>query len=352
MREDIDMQTLSNPISKPRDTQEYITTKRIKEQKAKEYIKLKNHLEDLIAPVCPTCKQEIDQKQKTSMIYKYNLETDILIDHIKKLEETILGLKASKILYDKYIESTNEFEKLTNLIDLSIGTKVLNELDLKDKVFLLRKTIKEIKIQIKDIADKNIKIEKHNSTIEVIKTQLIEYNIQLDKLLKELDELEEELGAINILRKSFSNSGLLNYKIEFLVKDLEVEINKYLQDFSEGRFQLYFKLDGEKLNIDILDKEHSTSINSLSSGQLARVNISTLLAIRKLMSTISSTRINVLFMDEVMGVLDTDGKDKLIDILLTEKELNTFLVSHEYSHPLLSKINIMYEKGISRLEYG
>jgi ABC-type multidrug transport system ATPase subunit len=68
------------------------------------------------------------------------------------------------------------------------------------------------------------------------------------------------------------------------------------------------------------------------------------------MSTLSKSRINILFLDEVINVLDNEGRERLIEILLKENELNTFLVSHGYSHPLLTKVNIVKEKEISRLE--
>ena len=68
------------------------------------------------------------------------------------------------------------------------------------------------------------------------------------------------------------------------------------------------------------------------------------------MSAISSTKINILFLDEIMGVLDEVGKESLIDILRKEKDLNTLLVSHEWSHPLIPKINIIKKNKISRIE--
>jgi ABC-type taurine transport system ATPase subunit len=70
------------------------------------------------------------------------------------------------------------------------------------------------------------------------------------------------------------------------------------------------------------------------------------------MSHLSKTKINILFLDEIMGVLDNFGKDKLIEILLSETELNTFLVSHEFTHPLLDKITIIKEDDISRIDNG
>ena len=105
------------------------------------------------------------------------------------------------------------------------------------------------------------------------------------------------------------------------------------------------------MNVVISDEGKDIDILALSSGELARVNTSTLLAIRRLMSTLSKSRINALFLDEVIGVLDDEGREKLIEILLKEHELNTFLVSHGWSHPLLSKANVIKTENISRIEW-
>jgi exonuclease SbcC len=144
---------------------------------------------------------------------------------------------------------------------------------------------------------------------------------------------------------------LVAYKIENLVKDLEDLVNQYLAELSDGRFGLEFVVSNDKLNVVISDEGKTIDILALSSGELARVNTSTLLAIRKLMSTLSKSKINVLFLDEVIGVLDEEGRERLIEVLLKEHELNTFLVSHGWSHPLLNKINVLKEEKISRLEW-
>jgi ABC-type taurine transport system ATPase subunit len=69
------------------------------------------------------------------------------------------------------------------------------------------------------------------------------------------------------------------------------------------------------------------------------------------MASLTSTEINFLFLDEIVGVLDTHGKEKLTEILLDEG-LNTFMVSHEYDHPLVPKLHIIKENNISRIEHG
>jgi DNA repair exonuclease SbcCD ATPase subunit len=152
------------------------------------------------------------------------------------------------------------------------------------------------------------------------------------------------------LKKAFSTNGLLAYKIENLVKELEELTNYYLAELSDGRFTLEFGINNDKLNVNVTDNGNVVDILALSSGELARVNTSTLLAIRKLMSSISKSRINVLFLDEVISVLDEVGKEKLVEILLKEENLNSYLVSHQWHHPLLAKIEVVKDKNISRLE--
>ena len=59
---------------------------------------------------------------------------------------------------------------------------------------------------------------------------------------------------------------------------------------------------------------------------------------------------DVLFLDEVINVLDEMGREKLVEVLLAEEGLNTYIVSHGWTHPLLEKIEVIKEDNISRLE--
>jgi len=68
------------------------------------------------------------------------------------------------------------------------------------------------------------------------------------------------------------------------------------------------------------------------------------------MSSISKSRLNILFLDEVTNVLDEPGREKLVEVLLAEENLNTYIVSHGWTHPLLEKIEIVRKNNISCLE--
>ena len=79
---------------------------------------------------------------------------------------------------------------------------------------------------------------------------------------------------MQIYSKAFGTNGLLAYKIENLVKDLEELTNEYLAELSDGRFNLQFVVINDKLNVELDDDGKAVDILSLSAGELARVNTS------------------------------------------------------------------------------
>ena len=49
-------------------------------------------------------------------------------------------------------------------------------------------------------------------------------------------------------------------------------------------------------------------------------------------------------------MLDDEGKEKLIEVLQTEENLNVFLISHDFTHPLIDQIQIKKDNNISSIE--
>jgi DNA repair exonuclease SbcCD ATPase subunit len=210
--------------------------------------------------------------------------------------------------------------------------------------------LKQAKEQLKKIAEENERITRENTRIEIIQAQTDGFIDKLNSAKKVLDTNQSLNSNLDILKKAFSTNGLLAYKIENLVKELEELANTYLAELSDGRFTLEFVVSNDKLNVQITDNENIVDILALSSGELARVNTATLIAIRKLMSSISKSRINILFLDEVINVLDETGREKLVEVLLGEENLNTYVVSHGWTHPLLEKIEVVKRENVSALE--
>ena len=196
---------------------------------------------------------------------------------------------------------------------MTLANEVPNSNELQEKIEKIKGRIRDRKSRVEEIIAENEKRERHNTRLSIIQEQQTDFENQLDELSANIGEIEDKLSHVEILKKAFSTNGLLAYKIENLVKDLEVLTNEYLAELSDGRFSLEFVVLNDKLNVEIDDNGKKVDILALSAGELARVNTSTLLAIRKLMSSISKSRINVLFLDEVTNVLDELGKERMVD---------------------------------------
>jgi DNA repair exonuclease SbcCD ATPase subunit len=247
------------------------------------------------------------------------------------------------------INNQKNWEDLYSRIDRSLPNKQMDGNELNSRIAGIRDRIQVAKESLGDLAKENEKRTRSNTRIQIIQEQTEAFKNQLDEAENEVERHNKVFINLEILKKAFSTNGLLAYKIENLVKELEELVNTYLAEFSDGRFTLEFVVLNDKLNVQITDNGRIVDILALSSGELARVNTATLIAIRKLMSSISKSRINILFLDEVASVLDDLGREKLVEVLIQEENLNTYVVSHGWSHPLLEKIEIVKVGNVSRL---
>lgn len=310
-------------------------------EKRSEYEKVKD--------TCPTCKRKFDNVDVDlikSIIENCNNLIAIKKSELLILESNLKDAKASVLVKDKYDKLVSEYENIS--IDESLPETISSNLD--ERIDILQQELKNKLLMIKQATEHNETAIKHNAKIENILIQLEEYKTQSLEVEQELQVVKAREARLDILKSAFGTKGLVAYKIENMIKDLEDMINQYLQEFSSGRFTIQFIVSNDKLNVELTDNGKTISITALSSGELARVNTSTLLAIRKLLNTLSSNRLNLLFLDEVLNVLDEDGRQKLISILNQEEDLNSFIVSHGWYHPLVARVLVKKEKGISSIQ--
>ena len=298
--------------------------------------------------VCPTCEQPVTEDFKKKHISEEEEKVKIEQDKHTNIQKKIKEIQENNENFAIKTRKQKEWEELYRSVDSTLPTVLVDEEVLKVRITNIRNTIATQKNEIDVMQRENEARSAYNAKIEVITEQTAEFEKQLEEVVSRYNVLGIKKGNLEILKKAFSTNGLIAYKIENLVKELEELTSEYLAELSDGRFTLNFAVNNDKLNVEITDNGNVVDILALSSGELARVNTATLFAIRKLMSSLSSSRINVLFLDEVMTVLDEVGKEKLVEVLL-EEELNTYLVNHGWSHPLLEKVEVIKSSSISRL---
>lgn len=303
------------------------------------------------ASSCPTCKQSIDNSRSEAAYKEAQTHIASINERIAEAKVAIADYEAKNKLYLASQQKITEWEKYHALVDTSCATELLDKALIEKEITRLEKIIKLANDGILVAKRINKEVDEHNAKVRTISEQINGMQTELKTHTATLLALSEELANLQVLVKAFSSTGLVAYKIECLVKDLEEITNTYLSDLADGRFQISFKIaSADKLNVVITDNGQDIEITALSTGERARVNVATLLAIRSLMQSLSNSRTNLLILDETIEGLDAEGKEKLIEVLLKEENLNTFLISHGFSHPLLEKVNVVKTSNISRIE--
>jgi len=298
---------------------------------------------------CPTCEQSVDSSFKQGLIDAETQKVTEAQEKQNEIERRISEIKRNNAEFESARKVQRDWEDLFRSVDESLPSQLLDPAELRTRADGISQRISDAKERMVRIARENERITKRNTRIQVILEQTEEFQTELFELQEVLDLENETASNLEVLKKAFSTNGLLAYKIENLVKELEELVNHYLGELSDGRFTLEFVVTNDKLNVQITDNGNIVDILALSSGELARVNTATLIAIRKLMSSISKSRINILFLDEVINVLDESGREKLVEVLLGE-DLNTYVVSHGWTHPLLDKVEVVKSGNVSKLE--
>lgn len=330
-----------------------------------EIIKNKNQIDNIqkqlrnidLTDTCYACGQHIDNTKSLSLKENLESELDKLLKLNKNNKDTLTDLQIEKEDYLKLASSyaknqkaIEKFEQLSLLIDNSIPTNYPDYEQIEKDLKSFTNTLKLQEKEKQKVVEYNEQVNIYNTKLEALIEQKRQFLVRQHLLNDDILSLNSKIKNITILRKAFSTTGIVAFKLENLTKELEDTINKYLADLSDGKFQIIFRLEGEKLNIIVVSNGKEAPIETFSGGEFSRVQMAILLSIRSLLSKIGGTYINLLFLDEITGVLDDSGKEKLIEVLQEETNLNVFLISHDFTHPLIEKLSIIKENDISYIE--
>lgn len=313
-----------------------------------------DHLD--LSDVCYACQQPLDNSQSMAQKNRFEEEIALQTSLYKEFKAKFTELSKIKEQYISDLTAYNEnqkaiekFESLSNLIDSSIPRELPDKTELTKKEALLKSTLRNQKLEKSNAEKINEEVRLHNTKVDLLREEKEKFLVRQTSLNDDIVKAQHISNNLQILKKAFSASGIVAFKLENVAKDLEQTINKYLSVLSDGQFSVIFRLTGEKLNVVIINNGYEVTIESLSGGEFSRVQTSVLLAVRSTLSKIGGNSLNLLFLDEITGVLDESGKEKLFEVLSEEEGLNVFLISHDYSHPLIPKIEIVKENNISRI---
>lgn len=287
---------------------------------------------------CPTCKSSLDRSATVKLVNEMAQE----YKELKTALEQLSGEKEELSQFKEYQDSMQERNKLQQTLDELLEESMPQLIDIDDvkkqkasletQIASWETEISKITREVQRIRRANDEARANNVARETKLQQIDRYKLELEEASAIVEELQLDFNDLDMLQKS--TKDLVGYKIESNIKVFESLINTNLQELSDGQFGIGFELDKTKLGVVVYDHGRRVSLKALSSGEKSIVHVATLLAIRDTMVHSYGEDLNLLFLDEVISVLDPEKKDTLVALLMRITNMSIFLVSHGYSNQL------------------
>ena len=250
---------------------------------------------------CPTC------------------ETSFHDEHFLSLKETLIGKKKSseaiKLEIEGNINSIKDKQK--RLQTLSDETnKAFNEI-----TYLM----KNYKTQLDKLQAKVSQNDKTSTSVQEFENTILELASKKELSCENVTLFKEKEAYYKELSKVFSDEGVKKSIIAGIIKPINVFIAENIKHMG---LPFSVQLD-ETFTAEIKQFGQAVEHDSLSSGEMRRLNITILFAYLALIRT--KRHINILFLDEIFASVDMEGIEQILFLLknfANNYNINIFVVHH------------------------
>ena len=247
---------------------------------------------------CPTCESPLDTDFHSDVKNGLEVESKKMESNLSEIESLILDIRKK----ETDINSTKS--------------------DLRDKGNKISAKIIEINREIESLSHKNGRDEQLGALKRIID------NLESDSqsIQSESFKVEEKSNWIKTLDDILGEKGVKQLAIRTILPSLNSEILDLL-----GQMHLdYQVVFDEEFKATIYHMGIEIPVQTLSTGEMKKVDFVVLVAIMKLMK-LKFSSINLLFLDELFSSVDPDGIYSIVKILqkiTRELGLNIFVINH------------------------
>ena len=270
----------------------------------KELLEIRGRVESLArglklyeSDMCPTCESSL---------------TGEFHEHKKSIMKT--DLNSSK---DKLDEAESVIVKLREKESEMKKTKV----DLQDKNNKISQRIRDILRDIELLDDK-----KNDVQVKSLENIIKNLETERDKIKGDVFKSAEKNAWVKTLDDILSEKGVKQMAIKTILPSLNSEI----MDLLEALHLDYQVVFDDEFKASIYQMGIEIPVQTLSTGEMKKVDFVVLIAIMKLMK-LKFSSINLLFLDELFSSVDPDGVTSILRVLQKnsrEMGLNIFVINH------------------------
>ncbi len=247
---------------------------------------------------CPTCESPLDTDFHNSLKVGLSEEHEKAQKGVEELEDAYTSLKGQEI----------EISKTKN--------------DLREKGNKISNKIFQISAEINSLSSS----DKKDLQIESLKNIISSLEKDSDNLNSENYKTQEKSDWVRTLDDILGEKGVKQMAIRTILPSLNSEILDLLSQMHLD-YQVVFD---EEFKATIYHMGIEIPVQTLSTGEMKKVDFVVLIAIMKLMKMKFSS-VNLLFLDELFSSVDPDGIHSILKILkkiTKDLGLNIFVINH------------------------
>lgn len=282
------------------------------------------------AKYAPNERAEREQVLQRIRTLNYNAE------HHQRISQQLAALQDAPTQYERLQVAERDLENSQTQFDTA--KKRLTELTEHSEQ--ARQRLTEIDAAINS-AESTLEeanaLEKNIAQMRAQRDGLLQQNAALQSQIEHCDTLSTEQNAVEEKIKScerdiriyrelttaFGKDGIQALIIEQAIPEIEEEANRILARLTDNRTQIALeslrdlKTGGtrETLDIKISDELGERSYELYSGGEAFRIDFSIRIALSKLLSRRTGTRLRTLVIDEGFGTQDVEGLDHLVEAI-------------------------------------
>lgn len=246
---------------------------------------------------CPTCTSDLTSDFHKNIFDDLSAQRESMMTESKKMKE----------MYDETKRIQSELSSTKS--------------DLFSKGGKIESGIRNLEEKLK-----SLKTGKNNDEVNSIKKLLSKANEELSQFSVEKSVWEERQGWIKTLDDVLSEKGVK----QLAIKSILPSINKEILNTLLSLHLPYKVVFNEEFNAQIFHLGEEISPQTLSTGEMKKVDFAVLIAIIKLMK-IRFSSVNILFLDEIFSSVDPDGVHTILNTLrklCDDLHMNIFVINH------------------------
>ena len=313
---------------------------------------------------CPLCENEIHVHKLKAWIAENEEkihDLDIYINDCNKNIETV------QERIDTWETKTDELKSHSLKLHLEKETVLEDAKDLKKEYENIKLLEVKDEGELTELNNRKLEIETSITTLEnekivdldylsKLKEQVVSHQEDQKNKKKEIKDQTKKLVILQWWEDSLSSKkrSMKSWCISNILGYFNARIKFYLDRFFDGSVAV--QLDNE-LNEEISSYKKERFTGSFSGGEKQRLNLAILFALYSLTKANISTKINIMFLDEILSTsLDDKGISTVLELLeeMKENKETVYIIDHKDNfkdYPAFENIVVHKDKtGFSHIK--